>query len=114
MELIKSAVKAINEVNGKDIKIYETKKVNPLFDFAVIATVSSNRQLDAVISHINDEAAKKGFEIRGIEGKGGGSWLLVDLYSVVIHVFSEEERQHYDLDRLWRDLPTLNADEFNK
>ena len=111
MELIKSAVNAINEVNGKNIKIYETKKINPLFDYAVIATVSSNRQLDAVISHINDEAGKKGFNIRGIEGKGGGCWLLVDLYSVVVHVFTEEEREHYDLDCLWRDLPTIEVNE---
>ncbi len=111
MDLIKSAIKAIEEVNGKDIKIYETKNINPLFDYAVIATVSSGRQLDAVISHIEDEASREGFEIRGIEGKGGACWLLVDLYSIVIHVFTEEERVHYDLDKLWADLPTYSASE---
>jgi len=114
MDLIKSAVKAVEEVNGKDIKIYETKNINPLFDYAVIATVSSGRQLDAVISHIEDEAAKEGFTIRGIEGKGGACWLLVDLYSIVIHVFTEEERRHYDLDKLWRDLPTLDVEDYKK
>lgn len=112
MNLIKVAVKAINDVNGKDIKIYETKNVNPLFDYAVVASVLSGRQLDAVISHIQFEANKEKILIRGIEGKGGSCWLLIDLYSVVIHVFVEEERKKYDLDKLWSDLPTLNSSEF--
>ena len=105
MELIKSCIKAVNSANAKDIKIYETKTINPLFDYAIIATVSTNRQLNAVISHA-------GFQIRGVEGRGGGCWLLVDLYSCVIHVFTEEERQHYNLDKLWSDLPQLNYKDF--
>ena len=112
MELIKSCIKAVNSANAKNIKIYETKTINPLFDYAIIATVSTNRQLNAVISHAEDEAAKNGFQIRGVEGRGGGCWLLVDLYSCVIHVFTEEEREHYNLDKLWSDLPQLDYKDF--
>ena len=112
MDLLKVAVKAVNSANSKNVKIYETKNVNPLFDYAIIATVSTNRQFNAVINHAEDEAAKNGFAVRGVEGRGGGCWLLVDMYSVIINVFTEEERERYDLDRLWRDLPQLDVAEY--
>jgi len=107
MEILEVCLNAINAAKGKDIKIYETKNINPLFDYAVLATVSTSRQLNAVAHHAEDEAYKNGYKIRGIEGRNGGSWLLIDMYDVIINVFTEEERERFDLDRLWRDLKQI-------
>lgn len=109
MNILEVCVNAIESAKAKDIKVYETKDINPLFDYAIVATVQTNRQLNAVAHHAEEEAYKNGFNIRGIEGRNGGCWLLVDMYSVIINVFTEEERERYDLDRLWRDLKQIDV-----
>ena len=108
MNLIKEAYEVLLEVNAKDICIYETKSINPFFSYALVASSMANRQMDGLVSRIYERAQKEGFEVRGVEGRGGGNWLLIDLNDVIINLFSNEDRKYYDLDKLWAMLPVVD------
>lgn len=107
LDKLKSIYEVVEKVNAKDIYIYETKNNTPYFDYVIIATVSSERQLNAVASNIKEDGAKYGYEIRGVEGVNGGEWVLVDANDILINVFTRQAREHYDLDRIWKNLPKV-------
>lgn len=111
MELLKNVIEAIDDARVKDIKIYETKQITPLFDYAIIATANSSRQLQAAVDRLEEKSLEKGFTIRGVEGVRGGYWALVDLNDVLVNIFTVEERQRYDLDKLWKDLPQIKIED---
>ena len=111
MEILKYAIEALKDVNAKDIRIYETKANNPYFSYVVLATSVANRQMDGLASKVYELSKENKLIVRGIEGRGGGNWLLVDLNDVIINLFSSEERKRYDLDKLFAMLPEINADD---
>ncbi|HPV55220.1 MAG TPA: bis(5'-nucleosyl)-tetraphosphatase (symmetrical) YqeK [Bacilli bacterium] len=88
----------------QNIKIYDVRGSTPLYDYAIVATASSSRQMQAVPLHLKKEAS---FGIRGVEGPGDSSWVLIDLNSIIVHVFSKDQRELYALDQIWEDLPKL-------
>lgn len=75
----------------------------PVCDFFVIATGTSARQMRTVADDIVELAEAQGFPPMNQAGLEGGTWMLVDCLDVVIHIFSEQARQYYDLDNLWGD-----------
>lgn len=111
MEILKYAIEALKDVNAKDIRIYETKANNPYFSYVVLATAVANRQMDGLASKVYELSKENNFSVRGIEGRGGGNWLLVDLNDVVINLFNSEERKRYDLDKLFAMLPEISLDD---
>lgn len=92
------------ELNLLDIVIYKTKDITPFFDYNVIATAPSSRQMDAACHHIEEEVCKCGGRVRGIEGKSGGTWVLIDLNDILVNIFYNDERTKYGLDNMWKDL----------
>lgn len=109
MEILKEVVRSLNETKLEDLNIYETKNNTPFFDYAVIVTAHSTRQLLAAVSKLRKDAEEKAISIRGVEGLEGGTWVLVDFGDVIVNLFIEEERTKYDLDKLWRTLPQINS-----
>lgn len=107
LDKLKSIYEVVEKVNAKDICVYETKNNTPFFDYVIIATVASDRQLNAVASNIKEDGAKYGYDIRGAEGVNGGEWVLVDARDVLVNVFTKQAREHYDLDRIWKNLPKV-------
>lgn len=114
MNLLKIIVNAIDDVRVKDIKIYDTREVTPLFDYVIIATANSSRQMQAVVNSIEEKEVENDFSIRGIEGVNGGLWTLIDLNDIIVNVFTAEERLNYDLDKLWKNLPQIDCSELLK
>lgn len=110
MEVLKGAINALAHCNAKDIKIYDLRGFNPFFDYAIIATAVAERQLDALISNIEDEASKSNFTIRNCVGRGS-KWVLIDLHDVMVNFFTYEERLHFDLDKMWSGRPTINIED---
>lgn len=107
MEKLKAIVKSIADVKASDIRIYDTRDITPFFDYVVIASCLTSRQMDAAISHLKKDSLEKGFSIRGIEGQNGGYWVLIDAETVLVNLFLPEEREKYDLDKLLKDLPQI-------
>lgn len=108
MTLLQATCKALSKLNLDDIAIYKTDKVTPLFDYVVIASADSKRQLDGSVSNIEDEVYKNGYSIRGVEGKRGGTWILIDLNDVLVNIFYKEERNRYGLDNMWKNLEIID------
>lgn len=73
----------------------------------IIATAANERQAKAVTEFILEEAEKKDFIPLGIEGKDKARWILMDFTDVIIHIFCEEERIFYNLERLWADAKVI-------
>ena len=82
------------------------------FDFFVLATGTSRRQLHAISEQIDDELEKNlGDRRLGIEGYDESRWIVLDYGSVVIHLFDDETRDYYDLESLWADGESITLDE---
>lgn len=95
--------------NGTDVMILDVSKQSAEFDFFVIATGTSRRQLHAISEQIDDVLEKElGDRRAGIEGYQESSWIVLDYGSVVVHLFDEETREYYDLESLWADATKLD------
>ena len=108
--LLKSSITSLEACNAKDIKVYDLRGYNPFFDFAIVATAIADRQLNALPTHIEDQAKEKNFDIRNIVGRNSG-WLLVDLHDVMVNFFTLEERTRFDLDKMWASRPVIDIKE---
>ncbi len=112
MEKIKIVVDACERVNLDEISIYDMRNNNPFYDYLVIASGNSDRQLSAVISYIQDDLKEHNFEPANIEGKTSKTWVLVDTKDIVLNVFTKDERHHYNLETMLVDVPKLSVEDF--
>ncbi|MDD3999484.1 MAG: ribosome silencing factor [Bacilli bacterium] len=112
MQILENVLKCLNEAKVKDIKIYDTTAITPFYDQIINTTVSNSRQLSAVVRRLRDLSAEKNYPLKGIEGLSGGYWALIDLRDVLVNVFLSEEREKYNLDKLWKDLPQINPESY--
>ena len=101
--------RALDSKKGGDIKVLKTEGVTTLADYFVICTATSNTQVKAMSDACEETAEKNGERAHHIEGHRGGTWLLMDFSAVVVHVFTDEARKFYDLERLWSDAEELDA-----
>lgn len=103
-ELAVMAAKALSEKKGKEIQVLEIADLTTLADYFVIATGSSNTQINALVDNVEKVLTEQaGEEPLHREGYRGGTWVLLDYGCIAIHVFNGEAREFYGLERLWRD-----------
>ncbi|HBO44098.1 MAG TPA: ribosome silencing factor [Planctomycetaceae bacterium] len=97
-----TAARTAEANRGQDVVILDLRDVTPVFDFFVVATGSSRRQLHAMSEEI-DHALEEGMGDRrlGIEGYEASRWILLDYGDVVVHLFEAEMREYYALEELW-------------
>ncbi len=82
--------------------------ITPIFDFFVLTTGTSRRQMLAIAEEINKQQKETGARRQGVEGNDQSQWIVQDYGDVVVHVFSPELRELYDLERLWGDAPRVD------
>ena len=111
-EIIAAAVKALSDKKGKDLKVMYTADQTTLAEYFVICSGTSNTQVRALAEAVEEALSKAGEEPHHIEGHRGGLWTLLDYSAVVIHVFTEEGREFYDLERLWSDAADVDVSEY--
>ena len=108
-EVAAIAAKALDSKKGRDIKVLEIDKITTLADYFVIATGSSNTQINALCGSVEklleEQAGEKPLRR---EGYRDGTWVLLDYGCICVHVFSAEARAFYDLERLWADGKPLD------
>lgn len=100
--------KALDSKKGEEIKVLKTEELTTLADYFVLCTASSNTQIKAMSDACEEAMEKEGEKVHHIEGHRGGTWLLMDFSSVVVHVFTDEARKFYDLERLWSDAQEVD------
>jgi ribosome-associated protein len=108
LELALAAARAAMDNRGQDVQVLDTRNQTALFDYFVIATGTSRRQLHAMSEEIDQKLEKELRDRRlGIEGYDESHWIVLDYGNVVIHLFDETTREYYRLEELWADSPRV-------
>ena len=102
-----AAARAASDKQASRIVVLDVREVIVITDYFVICTASSARQIRTVIDEIERVTREMGLKPMRREGESEAGWWLLDYFDVVVHVFSEEDREYYDLERLWRDAPEV-------
>ena len=100
--------KALDEKKGMDIKLLKIDKVSSLADYFLICTGTSNTHVRTLCDYAEYVLEELGEPMLGREGHRGNSWELLDFGSIVVHVFTQEAREFYSLERLWADAEEIN------
>ena len=109
-ELVNIAALAADSKQAEDIVALDVSGPLPLTDIFLIATGRNERNVVAIAGEIEDKMIEAGVKTLRREGRAEGRWILLDFGDVVVHVFHEEDRQYYSLERLWKDCPTVALD----
>ena len=103
-ELAMLAARALSDKKGKEIQVLEISDLTTLADYFVLATGSSNTQINALVDNVEKVLTEEaGEEPLHREGYRCGTWVLLDYGCIAVHVFNAEAREFYGLERLWRD-----------
>lgn len=103
LELAKKAAEILDEKKAMNLNVIEIEEISSLADYFVIATGTSNTHVKSLADELEVKLKEQGFVPAGVEGYRSNAWVLLDYHSVVVHLFTGEGRDYYDLDRLWRD-----------
>ena len=109
--VLETAIQAIDGKKANNIVALDMQQVSLMADYFVIADAASNRQVQAIVTEVKDKIQEAGGEVKLIEGFQAADWVLIDLGDVIVHVFSTEQRDFYNLERLWHDAPYLDITE---
>ena len=110
-EVAIAATKALDEKKGQNIKLLKIDKVSSLADYFLICTGTSNTHVRTLCDFAEYTLEQLGEPMLGREGHRGNSWELLDYGTIVVHVFTEEAREFYSLERLWADAETIDISE---
>ena len=100
--------KALDSKKGQDIQVLKTGDLTTLADYFVICTASSTTQIKALADACEKNLKEQGEPPHHVEGHRGGTWVLMDFSAVVVHIFDDEARKFYDLERLWQDAEKMD------
>ncbi len=107
-ELAIAVTKALDEKKGMDIKLLKIDRVSSLADYFLICTGTSNTHVKTLCDYAEYTLENLGETMLGREGHRGNSWELLDYGCIVVHVFTDEARKFYDLERLWADAEVID------
>lgn len=103
-EKAKLIASAISEKKGKDIRILKLKDLSLIADYFVITTGNNPPQIQTIAEHIIEQL---GLKPHAIEGLQSAKWVVLDYGDVIVHIFDEEKRQYFALEKLWLDAPVV-------
>ena len=110
-EIAYEVTKALDAKKGMDIKLLKIDRVSSLADYFLICTGTSNTHVKTLCDYAEYTLEQLGEKMLGREGHRGNTWELLDYGTLVIHVFTDEARKFYDLERLWADAETVDLSE---
>ena len=107
IQLVQTAAQAADDKQGDDIVALDVSGPLPLTDAFVLVTGRNERNVQAIAGEVEERMLIAGARTLRREGRAEGRWILLDFGDVVVHVFHEEERLFYSLERLWKDCPVI-------
>ncbi|MCL1989583.1 MAG: ribosome silencing factor [Defluviitaleaceae bacterium] len=108
MEKLKKLIVALDSKHLTDMVVLDMRKHSALYDFMVISTAKNERIIAGVLRELKDLDADPTFSLKYIEGHRNGQWVLADFGDIVVHVFNEEMRTKYHLEKLWGDAERVD------
>ncbi len=112
LTLVKAAVQSLDEHKAEDIHVLKVSDITSLADYFILATGNSTTHVRALVDYLDTDLSKRDFKPSRTEGYQSSLWTVLDYGTVVIHVFSEDTRRFYDLERLWQDAQTVSTASF--
>ena len=107
VEMLQIAARAADAKGGEDLIALNVSEPLPLVDIFLLVTGNSERNVAAIADEIEDQLLEAGHRRVRREGRAESRWVLLDFGDLVVHVFHQEERAFYALERLWKDCPVL-------
>jgi ribosome-associated protein len=107
-EALKIAIKAADDKKALDIVALDISQVCSFADYFLLCSGDSSRQIQAIAEEVREKLAAGGHRPAHIEGFDHAEWILLDYMDLVVHIFSKQARDYYDLERLWRDAKVLD------
>jgi len=108
---LKAAFKAIDDKFGFDVVMLDIREVSVLSDYFMIASANNPIQLKAIADAVEDELRKIGVRLTHSEGVTTARWVLLDFGGIIVHLFCKEDREYYQLEKLWGDAKVILAEE---
>ncbi|BCJ88561.1 ribosome silencing factor [Effusibacillus dendaii] len=108
VEYARLAAAAVADKKAKDIVMLDIRGLSVIADYFVLCSGNSTTQVQAIAKAVKEKMGQKGITVKGMEGYDEAKWVLIDCGDVVVHVFREEEREFYNLDRIWSDAHELS------
>jgi ribosome-associated protein len=109
-EMLQIAARAADAKGGEDLIALNVSEPLPLVDIFLLVTGNSERNVAAIADEIEDQLLEAGHRRVRREGRAESRWVLLDFGDLVVHVFHEEDRMYYSLERLWKDCPVIALD----
>lgn len=110
-EMARKAWQALEDKKAKDVRILDISAVSVLADYFLIASGSNRNQVQAMVDNVQEKLHEAGFDPKQVEGYQTANWVLLDYGDIIIHIFDEENRLFYDLERIWRDGALIQAED---
>lgn len=101
------AAAAISEKKGSNINILQIEGISLISDYFIIANGNTRVQTQAIAENVAKKIEETGLKLLRREGYAEGRWILLDFSSIIVHIFQQEEREFYSLERLWGDAPKI-------
>lgn len=111
LDIVKKIVKALDDKKGNDIQIIKIEDLTIVADYFVICTANSNTHVRSLADEVEYQLEEAGIKADHIEGRATG-WVLLEYRGVVVHIFLEEARNYYNLERLWEDAAKIDVSQF--
>ncbi|ACL70088.1 ribosome silencing factor [Halothermothrix orenii] len=106
-ELAILAAEAAEDKKANDVQVLDVKELTIIADYFVICSGNSEPQVKAIARSVEDKLGEEGIHPQKVAGKDNARWILMDYADVIVHIFLEEERQYYELERLWADAEQI-------
>ena len=111
LETVKKIVKALDDKKGNDIKVIKIDELTIVADYFVLVTGNSNTHIRALADEVEFQLEEAGLKPDHAEGRTTG-WVIIEYAGVVAHIFTEEARNYYNLERLWEDASKIDVSQF--
>ena len=108
-KLLEAVVQGIEDKKAHDVIALDLQGISLIADYFVICTGNSDTQVLAIANEVKKVADKMGVAIKGVEGENTARWVLIDLGDVVVHIFHREEREYYNIEKIWTDAKVVNV-----
>ena len=103
LELVKEVVKALEDKKAEDIRVIDITEISSIADYFIISNGNNPNQLTAMEDAVDEALYKHGVHQKQVEGTNTSTWILMDYKDIIVHLFSKEDREFYDLERIWKD-----------
>ena len=109
IKIVKQVVDALEDKKAEAVTVIDIREVSSIADYFIIANGSNPNQLNAMQDAVDEAFYKNGIQAKQTEGTMNSTWILMDYNDVIIHLFSKEDRQFYNLERLWKDGTVIDV-----